>query len=263
MIPVFFYLMVHISMSVPVQHLFEQFLSMSLKAPNRTHFQPLLGCYSVNAILFPHPFVQAVCVLWDVDQTLCESVAAGVSQGRMFATLKARLSQQNGPDLTHRLTPLLLPEEKHILQLSSGQLRGGGRRVCPYFLVLWVNLSVSLSRVRAYSASMSPRRRRNSERSDSCCCFTSTWESKIFIWSVNWARRSGSHKEMEPEREIHFCTCDPSSLTWNKINDLAAPKSIKGILWTLVVGHSRSNILPKHFEYIYEEMSWLLYFDSN
>lgn len=86
------------------------------------------------------------------------------------------------------------------------------RRMCVslYFLVLWVNLSVSLSRVRAYSASMSPRRRRNSERSDSCCCFTSTWESKIFIWSVNWARRSGTRKEMQMERETHFYKCDCS-----------------------------------------------------
>lgn len=74
-----------------------------------------------------------------------------------------------------------------------------------YFLVLWVNLSVSLSRARAYSASMSPRRRRNSERSESCCCFTSTWESKILIWSVSWARRSdtdaGGQRWMEMERD--------------------------------------------------------------
>lgn len=61
-----------------------------------------------------------------MDQTLGESVAAGVPQGCVLATLKTGLSQQNGPDLAHRLTPLLLPEEKHTLGLSSGQIRGGG-----------------------------------------------------------------------------------------------------------------------------------------
>lgn len=79
-------------------------------------------------------------------------------------------------------------------KVENTQLHSYTPHTHTYFLVLWVNLSVSLSRARAYSVSMSPRRRRNSERSESCCCFTSTWESKILIWSVSWARRSDSHR---------------------------------------------------------------------
>lgn len=56
-----------------------------------------------------HPFVQAVRVLGTVRQPLCERVAAGVAQCRVFPALQSGLSQQDGPDLTHRLTPLLLP----------------------------------------------------------------------------------------------------------------------------------------------------------
>lgn len=62
-------------------------------------------------------------VLGNVHQTLRERVAAGVSQRRMLTALQASLGQQNGPDLTHRLTPLLLPEEKHTLGGSGGQPR--------------------------------------------------------------------------------------------------------------------------------------------
>lgn len=130
-----------------------------------------------------HPFVQPVCILRAVSQPLCECVAAGVSQRCMFPALQTSLSQQNRPDLTHRLTPLLLPAEKQTTLLSyssMGHFKNHPREealkyfVQTYFFVLWVNRSVSLSRARAYSASMSPRRRRNSERSESCCCFTST-----------------------------------------------------------------------------------------
>lgn len=62
-----------------------------------------------------HPFVQTVCILCAVRQPLCEHVAAGVTQCCMFPALQTSLSQQNGPDLTHRLTPLLLPGEKQTL----------------------------------------------------------------------------------------------------------------------------------------------------
>lgn len=64
---------------------------------------------------FTHFFVQAVCVLCAVCQTLRESVAAGVTQGCMFTALQTSLSQQNGPDLTNRLTPLLLPAQTQTL----------------------------------------------------------------------------------------------------------------------------------------------------
>lgn len=48
-------------------------------------------------------------VLGAVRQALRECVAAGVAQRRVFPALQTSLSQQNGPDLTHGLTPLLLP----------------------------------------------------------------------------------------------------------------------------------------------------------
>jgi len=149
-----------------------------------------------------HPFVQTVRVLRTVCQPQCECVAAGVTQCGVFPALQTGLSQQDRPDLTHGLTPLLLPAElnsnpwAYDVMTHKEPPETVKRHICThtkvraYFLVLWVNLSVSLSRARAYSASMSPRRRRNSDRSESCCCFTSTWESKIFIWSVSWARRS-------------------------------------------------------------------------
>lgn len=146
-----------------------------------------------------HPLVQTVCILCAVYQPLCECVAAGITQCCMFTALQTSLSQQNRPDLAHRLTPLLLPGVKrkprhsHLAKLKHNCALTHQTRA--HFLVLWVNLSVSLSRARAYSASMSPRRRRNSERSESCCCFTSTWESKIFIWSVSWVRRSDTHTD--------------------------------------------------------------------
>lgn len=130
---------------------------------------------------FTHPFVQTVCILRTVCQPLSECVAAGVAQCCMFSALKTSLSQQNRPDLTHRLTPLLLPREETDIvterrpnKVEHTQLHSYTLHTNTYFLVLWVNLSVSLSRARAYSVSMSPRRRRNSERSESCCCFTST-----------------------------------------------------------------------------------------
>lgn len=132
-----------------------------------------------------HPFVQTVCILRTVCQPQGERVAAGVTQRCMFPALQTSLSQQNRPDLTHGLTPLLLPgEQTDILteirpQRNTPEAPRGIEKTLTrcthtHFLVLWVNLSVSLSRARAYSASMSPRRRRNSERSESCCCFTST-----------------------------------------------------------------------------------------
>ncbi|TNN25716.1 hypothetical protein EYF80_064152 [Liparis tanakae] len=143
-----------------------------------------------------HPFVQPVRVLGAVGQLLRERVAAGVAQRRVLPALQAGLSQQHGPHLAHRRAPLLLPEEHKAVTLRGaprdprGAAPGGA-----HFLVLWVKRSVSLSRARAYSASMSPRRRRNSERSESCCCFTSTWESRILIWSVSCVRRSDRRGE--------------------------------------------------------------------
>lgn len=56
--------------------------------------------------------MQTVCILRTVCQPLGERVAAGVTQCCMFSALKTSLSQQNRPDLTHRLTPLLLPGEE-------------------------------------------------------------------------------------------------------------------------------------------------------
>lgn len=69
-----------------------------------------------------HPFVQTVCVLRTVYQPLCECVAAGITQCCMFTALQTSLSQQNRPDLTHRLTPLLLPGKK---QTQRSSLRYG------------------------------------------------------------------------------------------------------------------------------------------
>ena len=66
-----------------------------------------------------HLFVQTVCILRTVCQPLCECVAAGVTQCCVFPALQTSLSQQNGPDLTHRLTPLLLPGEKQTCLLDK------------------------------------------------------------------------------------------------------------------------------------------------
>lgn len=71
-----------------------------------------MNWYSLIATLgfyYPYPFVQTVCVLSAVRQALRECVAAGVAQRRVFPALQTSLSQQNGPDLTHGLTPLFLP----------------------------------------------------------------------------------------------------------------------------------------------------------
>lgn len=53
--------------------------------------------------------MQTVRVLGAVRQPLRERVATGVAQGGVFSALQAGLGQQDRPDLTHGLTPLLLP----------------------------------------------------------------------------------------------------------------------------------------------------------
>lgn len=74
----------------------------------------------VCVLWLAHPFVQAVRVLGDVHQPLRERVAAGVPQRRVLAALQPRLGQQDGPDLAHRLAPLLLPEGTRTLAASGG-----------------------------------------------------------------------------------------------------------------------------------------------
>lgn len=59
-----------------------------------------------------------------------------------------------------------------------------------YLLVFTVNFSLSFSRERAYSASISPRLRRYSLRSCSCCVLTSTCASRILSCSDSWPRTS-------------------------------------------------------------------------
>lgn len=61
-----------------------------------------------------YPFVETVCILPTVCQPLRECVAAGLTQDCMFSALQMSLSQQNRPDLTDGLTPLLLPWWKQI-----------------------------------------------------------------------------------------------------------------------------------------------------
>lgn len=62
--------------------------------------------------------MQAVRVFGAVRQALRERVAAGVAQRRVFPALQTSLSQQNGPDLTHGLTPLLLPARRGTRRLQ-------------------------------------------------------------------------------------------------------------------------------------------------
>lgn len=145
------------------------------------------------------------CVSSVLCTSLCVRVLQQVSPSAACSRLSRRVWLSKTDQTWHTDWPhcsFLERSKQYILtgepQHFENHLR---KREDAYFLVLWVNLSVSLSRARAYSASMSPRRRRNSERSESCCCFTSTWESKILIWSVSWARRSDTHRVTETDRE--------------------------------------------------------------
>lgn len=168
---------------------------------------------SASASAWPktkHPltFLCRRCVSSVLYVNLCVSVLQQVSPSAACSRLSRRVWVSKTDQTWHTDWPhcSFLEKNRHVYLLNGLRkhftiTRAIEKDTCAlqhslhtYFLVLWVNLSVSLSRARAYSASMSPRRRRNSERSESCCCFTSTWESKILTWSVSWARRSDVHR---------------------------------------------------------------------
>lgn len=175
------------------------------------HCKSCMSLVSYFACMWPntrHPLTRLCrrCVSSVLCANRCVSVLQQVSPKAACSRLSRRVWVSKTDQTWHTDWPhcSFLAKNRHSYwDMSSRQhLTNPKYTYCihTYFLVLWVNLSVSLSRARAYSASMSPRRRRNSDRSESCCCFTSTWESKILIWSVNWARRSDTERQIDMER---------------------------------------------------------------
>lgn len=124
---------------------------------------------------------KALCVLQAVCEGLDEEVAAGLTQSIVVLTFLAGLGQQSQPDLGHRVTTGLLPKhmqrrkgkhrDKLFVKYSQECFTTASPNEplvklvhyahrCLYLLILEVNRSASFSSERAYSLSISPRRRR-------------------------------------------------------------------------------------------------------
>ena len=131
-----------------------------------------LHCTQTGQWLCQYLLGEALCVLQTVCEWLDEKVAAALAQHIMVPTFQPGLGQQGQPDFSHRVTAGILPEVKgtncvwDIMRNVTKQqpqmkhLYIFIKFVHGYLLILDVNLSASFSRERAYSLSISPRRRR-------------------------------------------------------------------------------------------------------